>query len=502
MDNFEHSEGFVERRYSSTLMGVVNTVEWVILALILAFVFRAFHMEAFRIPTGSMAETLRGAHHHLRCEQCGFLYDLGTDGYGSGGPKCSNCGYIVKEEIQRASSNGDRILVLKCIYEFSDPKRWDVAVFKYPVDPTENYIKRMIGLPGETVEIVDGDIFINGEIARKPAKVQREMWMPVFDNDYQPIAARQQELKAESGDGFFWKQPFINETGSRWDVNLFGTTFFTLDGEPGEVHTLVYDSSRLDDFRACYAYNYTSQYRRLPMCSDLQVRFYVHQQSEAGSIGAQLRKYAAFYRGRVDFDGAMVLESDVDGVVTELARKDFEKAKTSRGVLFTFSNVDHQLMLEFGDEELKYDLGRSKDALNELVLSKNQIVKIFGAGEIKLSHVAVNRDTYYTSDDAIRPRADKPFVLGEDEFFVCGDNSPASFDSRKWSSKGKGNRSADGDVNYRKGIVPRDYLMGKAFFLYWGDAYKPFGNALPLIPNFSQMKLIYGGSGDELNIKN
>ena len=88
----------------------------------------------------------------------------------------------------------------------------------------------------------------------------------------------------------------------------------------------------------------------------------------------------------------------------------------------------------------------------------------------------------------------KPFSIGEDEFFVCGDNSPHSYDSRKWYDPGKGNKGK----SYAAGIVPRDYLMGKAFFLYWGDAYKPLGSTLPIIPNFSEMKVIYGGSDDEL----
>jgi hypothetical protein len=56
---------------------IANTFEWLITAFILAFVFRAFVMEAFRIPTGSMADTLKGAHFRLRCRQCGYEYDYG-----------------------------------------------------------------------------------------------------------------------------------------------------------------------------------------------------------------------------------------------------------------------------------------------------------------------------------------------------------------------------------------------------------------------------------------
>ena len=59
---------------------------------------------------------------------------------------------------------GDRIFVLKCIYQFLEPNRWDVVVFNPPMDPKINYIKRMIGLPGEKVEIIDGDVYINDDL--------------------------------------------------------------------------------------------------------------------------------------------------------------------------------------------------------------------------------------------------------------------------------------------------------------------------------------------------
>jgi signal peptidase I len=126
---------------------VANTFEWVITALALAFVFRAFVMEAFRIPTGSMADTLMGAHYRLRCTSCGYKYR-----YGESSPRqpktsrCPSCGYHQAVE-NSALSSGDRILVLKCIYQFYEPRQWDVVVFKNPLDPSENYIKRLVGRP-------------------------------------------------------------------------------------------------------------------------------------------------------------------------------------------------------------------------------------------------------------------------------------------------------------------------------------------------------------------
>ena len=180
---------------------VANTFEWLITAFILAFVFRTFVMEAFRIPTGSMADTLKGAHFRLRCRQCGYGYDHGFIPRQYRYPEdtipsqpvappptcCPSCGHHDGSNEKMPVANGDRILVLKCIYQFTEPKRWDVIVFKNPPEPSINYIKRLVGLPGEHVQIIDGDIYINGQISRKPPKIQNEQWMPVYDNLVAPV---------------------------------------------------------------------------------------------------------------------------------------------------------------------------------------------------------------------------------------------------------------------------------------------------------------------------
>jgi len=485
--NRDVGDSFV-RRYNATVQSIVNTLYWVIIALILAFVFRTFIMEAFQIPTGSMAETLRGAHYHLRCSACGYKYDLGSDEISLGIPKCPSCGFVPKEAIRERASNGDRILVLKCIYEFVEPRRWDVVVFKYPVYPEDNYIKRMIALPGETVELIDGDVYINGEIARKPVKVQDELFNCVFDNDYAPIGTEEGEK---------WVYPFVNTEGSVWSVNAGGGRKFSLKSSDGRESRLVYRPDSSENFKAEYVYNHPFVGGHAPVCSDFKVRNYMRAGKVQGTVGIGLRKYGRLYRGRVDFAGAMVIERTFEGETVELARKDVFVDVGGRGKEFSFANVDHELTLVFGDERLVYDLGTypnsagvvERNSRGKVTYAEGGMVEIFGTGEVSLYHMAVFRDIYYLDATALRPRYQEPFVVGEDEFFVCGDNSPASFDCRSWASEGKGNNN----TAYRTGIVPRDYLMGKAFFLYWGDAFEPFENMLPLVPNYSEMKIIYGG---------
>ena len=58
---------------------------------------------------------------------------------------------------------GDRLIGFRLSYQKEGPKRGDIIIFNYPVDESETYIKRVIGLPGETVQIIDGYVYINGE---------------------------------------------------------------------------------------------------------------------------------------------------------------------------------------------------------------------------------------------------------------------------------------------------------------------------------------------------
>nr|WP_294490991.1 signal peptidase I [uncultured Mediterraneibacter sp.] len=74
---------------------------------------------------------------------------------------------IVNAEIPSGSMEntimtGDRILGNRLAYLASDPERFDIIIFRYPDDESQLFIKRVIGLPGETVEIHDGNIYING----------------------------------------------------------------------------------------------------------------------------------------------------------------------------------------------------------------------------------------------------------------------------------------------------------------------------------------------------
>ncbi|HIX64556.1 MAG TPA: signal peptidase I [Candidatus Mediterraneibacter colneyensis] len=67
------------------------------------------------------------------------------------------------ESMEPALSDGDNLIVDKISYRFRDPERYEIVVFPYRYEKNTYYIKRVIGMPGETVQIVDGIVYINGQ---------------------------------------------------------------------------------------------------------------------------------------------------------------------------------------------------------------------------------------------------------------------------------------------------------------------------------------------------
>ena len=187
------------------VQSIRETVESIVVAFILAFLFRAFVAEAFVIPTGSMAPTLMGVHKDIVCEHCGKQYQSSasqefdnerrTDALvvASTCPTCRGLNaFDLENNANHASFSGDRILVSKFDYVLHDPERWDVIVFKYPLEARMNYIKRLVGLPGEMLRIHGGDVYTRRSesepwiIARKPPHKIRAMRQIVADTNFQP----------------------------------------------------------------------------------------------------------------------------------------------------------------------------------------------------------------------------------------------------------------------------------------------------------------------------
>lgn len=281
-----------------------ETVESIAIAVILAFLFRGFEAEAFVIPTGSMAPTLMGRHVDVTCSECGYDYQAGASIENTEedqGPRadltrgrfevaattCPMCRYTMtldrRDNPNERSFMGDRILVSKFAYDLGEPERWDVIVFKYPGDAKQNYIKRLVGLPGETVRIHHGDVFTRDEngqyvILRKPPDKVEAMLQPVADTEYESHTlaqagwpSRWQDARAYSeqgapengwkavseGEGFLLESPsaelawlryrHLIPTGEEWKAIRDGQSLDSIAEPRGQLIT---------DFYAYNGYNY------------------------------------------------------------------------------------------------------------------------------------------------------------------------------------------------------------------------------------------------------
>lgn len=73
--------------------------------------------------------------------------------------------YLVEGPSMRPTLiNGERLVVNKFIYRFKQPQRGEIIVFRYPRDPSRDFIKRVIAVAGDTIELKDGRVFVNGEL--------------------------------------------------------------------------------------------------------------------------------------------------------------------------------------------------------------------------------------------------------------------------------------------------------------------------------------------------
>ncbi|MBS5190934.1 MAG: signal peptidase I [Lachnospiraceae bacterium] len=109
----------------------------------------------------------------------------------------------------------DRLIGFRFSYWFDEPQRGDIILFSYPVDEKQTYIKRVIGLPGETVEIRDGKIYIDGSSEPLEEDYLKETW--TWENDGYTFKVPEGcyfvlgDNRNDSEDGRFWAQIALNE---------------------------------------------------------------------------------------------------------------------------------------------------------------------------------------------------------------------------------------------------------------------------------------------------
>lgn len=82
--------------------------------------------------------------------------------------------YMVEGPSMRPTLiNGERLVVNKFIYRFKQPEKGDIVVFRYPRDPSRDFIKRVIGVAGDVIEVKDGKVFLNGQLLNESYILER-----------------------------------------------------------------------------------------------------------------------------------------------------------------------------------------------------------------------------------------------------------------------------------------------------------------------------------------
>lgn len=588
---------------SSPLHNVKETIESILIAFVLAFIFRAFIVEAFVIPTGSMAPTLYGEHAIVTCSTCGYEYARGitpSDQQNVAENRltdlpvtCPNCDTLLDAveptEVFRPHS-GDRILVHKWPYaiggEQLDPQPWDVTVFKDPRDGQTNFIKRLIGLPGNVLEIIDGDIYTAPvELLREeepglveefdqlrrdvyhhgygkqqsisPAELteryrslnqrvlpyltiqrkldapraQTALWFTVYDHDYLPDAEH-----SPAGRQVRWEAPADNNHTSAepsWNTQDREIRFDNLQPDPQFIEFI---GKPIVDF---YAYNNhgigASHSAAERLVGDIRLRFVWLPENGDGGLILRMNRDRDFFTAEIGIDGQIRLvhngsHLDLPGHRQVIGEADLGSLASRNAVSVEFINVDFRVsiridgreVLATSDQQYKPDLPYllEADRRGGVTMQPSQVR--IGAKNLsgRLRHLAIERDVYYRSadiqekvglrsvvpgDPASQVKVYNPYVnwpgwgtsghpilLRDGEirdYFMCGDNSHASKDSRLWWEIGP-HLEYLGDA-YQIGTVPEQELTGKAFFVYWPAGYRrSWSSGIGVIPNFGRMRWI------------
>ena len=545
-------------------VGIKETLTSLLIAFMLAFLFRGFVIEGFQIPTGSMAPTLLGKHIRISSPYSGYDWAVGPWTYADprtlSRPVRNQTGLEVQDpmtgltltEANRRLAAGDRVFVLKYLPLLEQPKRWDVVVFKFP-GSHENYIKRLVGLPGEQIAFVDGDVFhrpfVEGKtaragwdawtqddwrVARKGERVQREMFQDVFDSRYAPVEEMMYRPPFDAAtagwsgisEGGVYHFDGLGATALVWngrhpltDINAYNQTYkgFSLFAEPG-------------------TYPPVNRFRPPFPVSDLAVSLDIKAGSAPvklspviGTRGMEMRAVIDTATGTASVemrdqpDPSADPSANTDTPWTTLDQGRFKG--TGRAThRVEFWHVDQALWLFIdaklvagGPEKGAYTMtpaqrasaatGRSWDDLEHDVQSGDGVDSLgvfadqtiykqptlrweFSAGDFTLTNVRVQRDIAYQINQTRPTRGGHPNnfpTMTREEYFMCGDNSANSADSRLWFNDEIAPWVRQ-EIDDHPGMVHRDLIVGKAFVVYFPA---PLDDGPILTPDVGRVRWIW-----------
>ncbi len=521
--------GEIPNSESTLVSPVRHVIESLLLLAVSVLIFRTYAAEGYLISTGSMAPCLLGYHRQVTCPTCSHQFAKGMslaeaegsssiastasasvgDPHGITGTACPNCGRTGLTVNSLPKNEGDQLLVNKHAFELRSPHRWEVVVFRNPSAPLEAYVKRVVGLPGEKIEIQNGEVLSSGVIQRKSLNsqlgtrilVDEHVHQPAPDNeDWEPRWSAEnsnsQWKKTEDGFAFGGRSPaapvdwlefrhWVVSGGSHVTAVPLARWPKSLPAPSGEFTSLEYDQekqsfslrgalsaeerdrwlARSDDpafqqaiqklyRRSHFApisdeYGYNQRYEGVEAfrVSDVMLEFDLGQCPRNGELDVRIASGRTFADCRLDF-ATDVMTITLNASPQAVATIPLPGSLHSREHQFVASVFDGQLVVGIDGEQLGDPILLPVSSEPAPAPWVERLARIGARGaEVSVRNLKMYRDVFYT------PKNDagaKQFKLGDAEYFVLGDNSPVSVDSRCWESPG----------------VPMRAMIGKPFVVH------------------------------------
>jgi signal peptidase I len=510
----------------AVLLGLVWTVFSFGYNAALFFAARSRVAEPFIVPTGAMAPTVLGYHKHVVCPSCGYPFDVnasselepseGAIANHVVGCTCPNCrqrigftdGGAPPEAVWHADPGvlqGDRVVVAKGPFgsQVFDPQRFEISVFRHPEHHESAYIERLVGLPGETVAVYGGKLYV--------LPTEKGLHYNDLVNDKgDPLSAAELEERRTQ----LWQRRFLHEDDDEARA-LFKMGQFTPLVRPPDLllaqRQIVYDndhpargpllprwlgggwkdngdgSFRLEAPSGRLSYRQQLRGRdKLSLITDFSAyNSYVagkHADRSGGNWVGDLLLECEVVADKAEGELALELGRGVDrfqavfelaGGVCTLTRNGQRldsravalKPGTSHAV--RFANVDQRLVLwidgdlTFGDGVPYMEPTRRGPRRDDL-----EPARIIASSPVTVRRLKLWRDAYYTALagigqdapfdpaepetwDALKDPPLRTFYVQPGHYFYLGDNSAESSDSRLW------------------GVVPRALLLGRAVVVYY-----------------------------------
>lgn len=546
-----------------------ETIESVAVAFVLAFLFRSFAAEAFVIPTGSMAPTLMGAHKDLLCPECGYRYQAGASSESEdvaqqrgikrpivpiAAVTCPLCRFVANVDPDTAAGRehptygGDRILVSKLNLELEEPHRWDVTVFKYPGEAQTNYIKRLVGLPHETVRIWHGDLYFKGRDdeefhfdRRDPSKLLAMAQM-VYDNDYVVDAMTEKGWPLRWGpqsDRLAWS---TDDGGRSYEVaGMEGVTnwLYYQHFVPSVSDWQMLKRGRVpDDYQPrpqlitdFVAYNTSvpegehgpgPQQIGLHWVGDLMLETEVDVRNAEGKLHFVLVGGGRKFGATVDLTSGQA-QLSISGL-DEYQPKAQTLLRSGRHHV-TFANFDRQLVLWIDGSPITFDTPTTYEPLDNdrpqsTIDDPGDLAPVRVGSEgasVRVNHLRVKRDIYYIATSGGLWVSDMDLAsaslagLNYDrllEFWT----TPALWDQKRgnlFDARREALFPLEADQFFVLGdnsplsqdarlwsgerYVSRELLVGKALFIFWPHSFDKLPGTnipFPFFPNFARMRFI------------